>query len=203
MVDIKPAEVQDEDAPPPGIVPVEDDYPILTLASLKKVVGGSLPRVIDIFRQMDADNSGHVDVKEFVKGMRGAFPKARKEDCVALFDECDIDGGGTVQYEELVKMMRIVQREESAALASQAKKGAAPKSARTGSAASKNFKKNVKATSSGGALSSAGALSSGGALSSVMSSSISPNSSQRGGPSPGASLREIGSPGASIREVEA
>ena len=139
-----------EEAPPPEEVVVVV-HPILTLASLKKVVGGNLPRVIDIFRRMDADDSGHVDIKEFVKGMRGAFPNARKVDCQDLFKECDRDGSGTVEYEELVKIMRQVHKEEHAE---------PPKSARSGT----NTARSVANTPKGGtkspkAGSSAGALS--------------------------------------------
>ena len=78
----------------------------LTLGSLQAVAAKEMPRVLDIWRKLDADGSGQVDIKEFIKGLSSCFPNASKADMKALFHECDRDGNGTVQYDELVRTLR-------------------------------------------------------------------------------------------------
>ena len=89
----------------------EDGGAALTLASLKEVAYSALPRVIDIWRTLDSDQSGHIALDEFTKGLTSAFPEARTEDIIALFRECDRDGNGTVEYAELTRTMRQANRQ--------------------------------------------------------------------------------------------
>lgn len=57
----------------------------LTLASLRAVAFTAMPRVIDIWRALDRDRSGSIDLDEFVKGLRSAFPSATRKEMSALF----------------------------------------------------------------------------------------------------------------------
>lgn len=55
-----------------------------------------------IFKVMDDDNSGSLDIQEFWKGICDFRLQISQEECRALFDKFDINGDGMVQYDELL-----------------------------------------------------------------------------------------------------
>jgi len=62
-------------------------------------------RVMSILKEVDYDNNGSLDIREFVVCMR----KVREydvENMQTVFDECDEDGSGGIQGEELVLVLR-------------------------------------------------------------------------------------------------
>ena len=98
-----------------GKPPTAADAGVLTSSSLREVTYSALPRVIDIWRTLDSDKSGHIALAEFTRGLTTVFPDAKNDDIVALFRECDLDGNGTVEYAELVQTMRQANRSHKAA----------------------------------------------------------------------------------------
>ena len=67
-------------------------------------------RVIDLFRQWDADRSGFVTMREFVRAMRNMGLDAPNEVVAALFTSMDENSSGVLEYEELHDMLvRSVQ----------------------------------------------------------------------------------------------
>ena len=66
---------------------------------------GAAGRVIDLFREWDADGDGQVSKKEFRKAMPLLGVDFPKDVIDGLFDEFDVDGGGSIGYAELKKML--------------------------------------------------------------------------------------------------
>jgi len=72
---------------------------------LKIALSKNAGRVIDLFREWDADGDGQVSKKEFRKAMPLLGFDASKEVIDTLFDEYDDDGAGSIGYKELRKML--------------------------------------------------------------------------------------------------
>ena len=73
---------------------------------IRDAMGNKLLRVIDVFRQLDDDNSGMIDGVEFAKGISemglvGASPEA----IGALFASFDPDGNELLEYDELHEIL--------------------------------------------------------------------------------------------------
>jgi len=63
-------------------------------------------RVMDLFRQWDADGDGEVSRAEFHKAMPALGLDVPKEAVDELFSEWDKDGGGSINYQELRKILQ-------------------------------------------------------------------------------------------------
>ena len=62
----------------------------------------NLVRVIDLFRSLDADDSGTISKQEFRKGISSVLDvEPSLEELTALFDRLDPDASGTIEYREL------------------------------------------------------------------------------------------------------
>ena len=74
---------------------------------VKQAMAKNLNRVVDTFREWDADLSGRVDKREFFLACKtGLGIEAPKRAFDALFDEVDTDGSGSIDYKELNKVLR-------------------------------------------------------------------------------------------------
>ena len=74
---------------------------------VKQALAKNLNRVVDTFREWDADLSGKVDKREFFLACKtGLKIDAPKQTYDALFDEVDVDGSGEIDYKELNKALR-------------------------------------------------------------------------------------------------
>ena len=62
-------------------------------------------RVVDLFKQMDDDGSGHVSCAEFIKAMEEFGLQAPYETMSAVFASFDIDGSGSIEYKELEQLL--------------------------------------------------------------------------------------------------
>jgi len=71
-------------------------------AALRKNAG----KVMDLFREWDADGDGEVSKKEFRKAMPAIGLEVPVKEVDALFDSWDKDGGGSLNYKELSKILR-------------------------------------------------------------------------------------------------
>jgi Ca2+-binding EF-hand superfamily protein len=68
-------------------------------------------RVIDLFRQLDSDQSGRIDLVEFVQSMREIGLQAPTDSISAVFHSFDPDHSGTIEYAELHHLLvRSVQK---------------------------------------------------------------------------------------------
>ena len=61
---------------------------------------------IELFRELDADQSGAVSKREFRKGMKTLGLEVPKEDVNKLFDSWDPDGSGSLEFQELNKILK-------------------------------------------------------------------------------------------------
>lgn len=76
---------------------------VLELGRIDK--GGK--RIVDFFRDVDADRSGEVDKKEFRQALRNmGFISATKAQMDEVFTFCDMDSSGAIAYNELDTLMR-------------------------------------------------------------------------------------------------
>ena len=75
---------------------------VLELGRIDK--GGK--RIVDFFRDVDADRSGEVDKKEFRRAIREIGFEAPRGALDELFDDLDADRGGTIEYKELHSALR-------------------------------------------------------------------------------------------------
>lgn len=55
-----------------------------------------------VFRVMDDNNSGTLDIQEFWKALCDFRIAMSQEECRALFDKFDINNDGEISYEELM-----------------------------------------------------------------------------------------------------
>ncbi|XP_066552251.1 calcyphosin-like protein [Amia ocellicauda] len=58
------------------------------------------------FRIMDDDNSGTLDVKEFLKGLGDYGVVVDKNEALQIFRLLDKDGGGTIDFDEFLQALR-------------------------------------------------------------------------------------------------
>ena len=79
-------------------------------ALVRNAMGEKLLRVIDVFRQLDDDDSGMIDGPEFAKGLREMGCDAAPEVVGAIFASLDPDGNCLLEYDELHEVLvRSVQ----------------------------------------------------------------------------------------------
>lgn len=77
---------------------------------VREIMGSKLLRVIDVFRQLDDDDSGFIDGPEFAKGLKEMGCAAPPAAVGALFASLDPDGSGLIEYDELHEVLvRSVQ----------------------------------------------------------------------------------------------
>jgi Ca2+-binding EF-hand superfamily protein len=77
------------------------------LQQIVRLVEGrvTMKRVRDIFRSLDNDGNGEIDVQEMRAGMTGLGVQLSDEEVTGIVDWLDADGNGLVSYEELDKEM--------------------------------------------------------------------------------------------------
>ena len=73
---------------------------------LREALTSNASRVMDLFRDWDADGNGLIEKKEFRKAIRALGVQAPREEVDKLFDGWDKDGGGTIDAKELAKILR-------------------------------------------------------------------------------------------------
>ena len=56
-----------------------------------------------IFKIMDDNNNGTLEIQEFWKGCHDFRIAIDQDECRRLFDLCDINGDGTIDYNELLR----------------------------------------------------------------------------------------------------
>jgi hypothetical protein len=60
-----------------------------------------------IFKEMDADGSGSIDLEEFVEAYSRIHEGIAKEDIEMIFHEADVDGSGELDFEEFEATMNL------------------------------------------------------------------------------------------------
>jgi hypothetical protein len=77
------------------------------LQQIVRLVEGrvTMKRVRDIFRSLDNDGNGEIDVQEMRLGMTVLGVQLSDEEVIGIVDWLDADGNGLVSYEELDKEM--------------------------------------------------------------------------------------------------
>ena len=55
-----------------------------------------------VFKVMDDNNSGTLDIQEFWKALCDFRIQISQEECRALFDKFDLNGDGEISYDELL-----------------------------------------------------------------------------------------------------
>jgi hypothetical protein len=81
---------------------MSDDVVTAALARLASVIGDreGLADLGQLFRELDEDGSGELDIDEFTQALR-RFGIAESDDCIAkMFKVIDADGGGTLDFDE-------------------------------------------------------------------------------------------------------
>ena len=88
-------------------LPCADRRTTMHTDSLRQVVNANLQRVMDIFHQLDTDDSGEVDRREFHTGILtlvgNEHPTSELDE---LFDTIDTSGDGRISYRELYRTIR-------------------------------------------------------------------------------------------------
>ena len=77
-------------------------------------------KVMDLFREWDADGDGEVSKKEFRKAMPAIGLDVSVQEVDALFDSWDRDGGGALNFKELSKVLKSPPSPPGAAIVKQA-----------------------------------------------------------------------------------
>ena len=73
---------------------------------LRTALIANLSRSIDLFREMDVDQSGTIDQAEFHKFLGLLGLHASKSESSKLFGSLDVDGSGTIEFSELHARLR-------------------------------------------------------------------------------------------------
>ena len=73
---------------------------------LKNILDENSVKLVDVFREWDADGNGAIDKKEFRAAVAALGYDVPKKDLNILFDELDDSGDGFIEYEELKKALR-------------------------------------------------------------------------------------------------
>ena len=87
-----------------GVVDFDEDQPLAP--QLKDALSKNAMRVIDLFREWDANGDGEISKKEFREAMPRLGFELPKEAINGLFDEYDPDGTGVMDFKELQKMLK-------------------------------------------------------------------------------------------------
>ena len=66
----------------------------------------NMTRVMDLFRQWDANDDGQISKKEFKRGMATLGFSVGGEEVEKLFEQMDPDGSGTIDFRELEEALR-------------------------------------------------------------------------------------------------
>ena len=77
-------------------------------------------KVLDLFREWDANGDGEVSKKEFRKAMPAIGLDVSVQEVDALFDSWDRDGGGALNFKELSKVLKSPPSPPGAAIVKQA-----------------------------------------------------------------------------------
>ena len=85
---------------------------VSVLDAVRHALGANYGKVIDVFRDIDANGDGFVSKKEFrrVLPVLGVSSTSEAE-CDALFDELDTDHSGKIDYREMNSKLRVGQDE--------------------------------------------------------------------------------------------
>ena len=87
-------------------IDLDEDSGVPVSVQLRGHLQKNAVRVIDLFREWDADGSGSVSKKEFADNMKLLGLQVAKKDINELFDSMDPDGSGSLEYQELSKLLR-------------------------------------------------------------------------------------------------
>ncbi|KFM79570.1 Calcyphosin-like protein, partial [Stegodyphus mimosarum] len=87
------------------LMATEDPLEKLRLLCLQRGAKGILG-LGRVFRRMDDNHSGDLNMEEFVKGIRDTGLKITDEEAENLFKQFDKDGSGVVHYDEFLRAVR-------------------------------------------------------------------------------------------------
>jgi len=94
-------------APPPKKTALVEYDPNKSMAeSLRDALKAKNMRVMDLFRDFDADGSGQIDKKEWKQAWARVGPDFPAEAVDASFDDFDPDRSGELEFSELEKMLK-------------------------------------------------------------------------------------------------
>jgi len=89
-----------------GKIDIDEDSDKSVAQQLKEALANNAGKVIDLFREWDADGDGTITRKEFHKAMPLLGFEVSKEEIDVVFDEFDVEGGGSISYDELKKLLK-------------------------------------------------------------------------------------------------
>ena len=89
-----------------GNIDLDEESGVPIGEQLQEALVKNAGRVIDLFREWDADGDGEVSRKEFHKAMGHLGLEVPKREIDKLFDSWDKDGGGSLDFKELQKILR-------------------------------------------------------------------------------------------------
>jgi hypothetical protein len=67
--------------------------------------------VTQMFRDLDTDGSGDVDIEEFTTGLKGLGLALNDEQFEGLYRDCDEDGDGTLTLKEFINQVKVAKME--------------------------------------------------------------------------------------------
>ncbi|KAK3285208.1 hypothetical protein CYMTET_7179 [Cymbomonas tetramitiformis] len=70
----------------------------------------------DVFKEIDVDGSGEIDVDELITAMKAFGLDLPDEQVQEMFNEADIDGGGSIGFEEFVGILKSTSADDSDSL---------------------------------------------------------------------------------------
>jgi Ca2+-binding EF-hand superfamily protein len=90
--------------PPPPLIPYDKTKTVAQL--LKEYLSSKNMRVMDLFRDFDADGSGEIDRNEWIAAWAKIGADFPKQVIEAAFDEFDPNKSGSIDFEELNKFLK-------------------------------------------------------------------------------------------------
>ena len=66
--------------------------------------------IIAIFKAIDTNNSGKLDINEFYRGFTQLFPSLSKQTIVSLFRMQDKDHNGVLDIQEFITLVRFMEK---------------------------------------------------------------------------------------------